>query len=103
MRHQTLAFLAFALLVLSAPHGFAADPSEADTGSSTANPAESRNPRMPDLENTTAEDEHLYHHYSGNDIPWYVRVIWVGFWAFAIYYSLRYALPMIPKEMVSPP
>ncbi|MCA9068616.1 MAG: hypothetical protein KDA84_06820 [Planctomycetaceae bacterium] len=55
------------------------------------------------LEDTKPKDEHLFHHYVGNDIPWYVRLIWILFWVFAVYYALRYALPMIQKELVTPP
>ena len=39
---------------------------------------------MPQPRNTSAETEHQHHHYSGNEIPWYVRAIWVGFWAGSI-------------------
>ena len=26
------------------------------------------------------EVEHQHHDYTGNEIPWYVRLIWIGFW-----------------------
>lgn len=54
-------------------------------------------------EDTNAKEESLFHQYTGNDIPWYVRAIWILFWAFAIFYMLRFALPMIPIEMETPP
>ena len=40
---------------------------------------------MPDLSppppsTGSPQAEHRYHDYIGNAIPWYVRVIWIGFW-----------------------
>ena len=55
------------------------------------------------VENPTAEEEHRYHHYTGNRIPWYVRLIWILFWIFAIYYAMAYFLPTMQEELVSPP
>ena len=42
---------------------------------------------MPDLSppppsTGSPQAEHRYHDYIGNAIPWYVRVIWIGFWVF---------------------
>jgi hypothetical protein len=50
------------------------------------------NDRSPEVENR-------YHHYTGSVIPWYVRLIWVGFWIFAIYYSIRYLFPNLQVEL----
>jgi hypothetical protein len=50
-----------------------------------------------------AQEEHRYHHYLGNEIPWYVRLIWVGFWIFAIWYTVVYLLPALQVELVNPP
>ncbi len=58
---------------------------------------------MAPVDKTTAEHEHRFHHYTGNVIPWYVRLIWVLFWVFAIYYTVRYLLPMIQAELVTAP
>ncbi|MEZ6058658.1 MAG: hypothetical protein R3C01_18305 [Planctomycetaceae bacterium] len=52
---------------------------------------------------TTAEQEHQYHTYTTSRIPWYVRLIWVGFWVFTIYYGITYFLPAIQQELLSPP
>ncbi|MEZ5941960.1 MAG: hypothetical protein R3C18_11250 [Planctomycetaceae bacterium] len=54
-------------------------------------------------ENTSAKEEHRHHTYTSNDIPWYVRLVWILFWAFVIYYSLTYFIPAIDKELLSPP
>jgi hypothetical protein len=54
-------------------------------------------------ENVPVEQESKYHRYVGNVIPWGVRLIWIGFWVFAIYYTLKYALPALQRELVSPP
>ena len=58
---------------------------------------------MVDTSETTAEFEHQYHHYTGNRIPWYVRLIWIGFWCFAVYYTIRYLFPGIQTELITPP
>jgi len=43
--------------------------------------------------------EHQYHNYTGNRIPWYVRLIWVGFWCFVAYYTIQYLFPAIRVEL----
>jgi hypothetical protein len=59
---------------------------------------------MTELEaDTSATAEHTHHHYVGNHIPWYVHLIWVLFWCFAIYYVLSYLLPSLQVETLSPP
>jgi len=50
-------------------------------------------------ENTSAEVEHQHHNYVGNYIPWYVRLIWVGFWVFAVIYTIRYLFPALQYEL----
>jgi len=57
----------------------------------TATPAEER---------AKAEQEHRHHTYTSNVIPWYVRLIWILFWIFAIYYGITYFLPAIQSEMI---
>ncbi len=47
--------------------------------------------------------EHRFHYYRGNDIPWYVRVIWIGFWIFAVAYTIRYLLPAMQVELLERP
>lgn len=42
----------------------------------------------------TPEAEGQFHTYTTHQIPWFVRLIWVGFWVGAIYYVLKYAIPM---------
>ncbi len=54
---------------------------------------------MPDSEPKTAEAEHQFHHYTGNRIPWYVRLMWLGFWIFAITYTIRFLFPAIQVEL----
>ena len=56
---------------------------------------------MSEVENTTAEVEHQHHHYRSNEIPWYVRLIWIGFWVFAVYYTIRYLFPALQVELFS--
>ncbi|MFM7168801.1 MAG: hypothetical protein ACKO3T_26485 [Planctomycetaceae bacterium] len=52
---------------------------------------------------STPEQEHVYHYYRGNEIPWYVRVIWLGFWIFTVVYIIRYFFPALQTELVLPP
>ena len=54
-------------------------------------------------EEPIAESESKYHRYIGNAIPWGVRLIWIGFWVFAVYYTLQYVLPALQIELVTPP
>ena len=54
---------------------------------------------MGEVETTSAEGEGQHHAYTGNSIPWYVRFIWIGFWVFAVYYTIRYLFPAIQTEL----
>lgn len=54
---------------------------------------------MSTLDPDSPEAEHQHHHYSGNDIPWYVRAIWIGFWVFAITYTIRFLFPAMQIEL----
>lgn len=49
------------------------------------------------------EVEHQQHAYTTNRIPWYVHVIWVLFWIFAVSYVVTYLLPAIQKEFLAAP
>lgn len=66
---------------------------------STVNPVSPLN----QVENTSAEVEHKFHHYTGNAIPWYVRLIWLGFWVFVIAYTIQYLFPAAQVEITNPP
>lgn len=50
-----------------------------------------------------AQQENQNHTYVSNVIPWYVRLIWLLFWIFVIYYSIKYFLPAIQSELLTPP
>ena len=58
---------------------------------------------MAEIDRDSAEAEGQFHHYTGNRIPWYVRLIWVGFWAFAVYYTIAYLFPAIQTEVFQMP
>jgi hypothetical protein len=47
--------------------------------------------------------EEQHHRYITNRIPWYVHLIWISFWLFAVVYIVRYLFPAIQKELLSPP
>lgn len=57
----------------------------------------------PAPDESSADVEHRFHHYTGNRIPWYVRLVWVLFWCFAVYYTLQYLFPALRIELTSPP
>ena len=52
---------------------------------------------------SSPEAESRFHTYVGNRIPWYVRLIWVCFWVFAIYYVITYLFPDLQTEILNPP
>lgn len=39
------------------------------------------------------EPDSKYHTYQTHYIPWYVRVMWLGFWVGLIWYTIKYAIP----------
>ncbi|MGE0755389.1 MAG: hypothetical protein AB7O38_00145 [Pirellulaceae bacterium] len=45
------------------------------------------------------ESENQFHMYRGNDIPWYVRLMWLGFWVLTVVYVIRYMFPAIQTEL----
>jgi hypothetical protein len=45
--------------------------------------------------NRSVEEEGRHHSYRGNRIPWYVHLIWISFWIFAVAYTLRWLFPAI--------
>ncbi len=57
----------------------------------------------PLAEESTAQAEHKFHHYTGNRIPWYVRLVWILFWVFAVVYTLQYLFPELRVELTAPP
>lgn len=49
-------------------------------------------------EHDSPQTEGQFHDYSGNEIPWYVRTIWIGFWIFVVYYTVMYLFPALERE-----
>ena len=41
-----------------------------------------------------AREEGQFHSYQTHHIPWYVRVMWIAFWVGAVWYTIKYAIPM---------
>lgn len=59
---------------------------------------------MPDsTQPGSPQAEHQFHDYTGNAIPWYVRAIWIGFWIFAVAYTIRFLLPAMQIELIERP
>jgi hypothetical protein len=52
---------------------------------------------------TTPREESLYLQYTGNAIPWFVRLLWIIFWCGAIAYVVVWFLPAIQSELLAPP
>ncbi len=48
-------------------------------------------------------EEGRWHSYVGHRIPWYVRLIWLMFWVFAIYYTIAFLFPALRVEIITPP
>jgi hypothetical protein len=57
---------------------------------------------MPQQDETSPQAEHRYHFYADHVIPWYVRLIWLGFWIFVIYYTVKYMFPAMQVELLEP-
>ncbi|MBX3427357.1 MAG: hypothetical protein KF688_16885 [Pirellulales bacterium] len=55
------------------------------------------------VEHSSAVDESRFHNYVGNRIPWYVRLLWLGFWVLAVVYVIKYLFPILPVEIADPP
>jgi hypothetical protein len=49
------------------------------------------------------QQESRFHTYSSHVIPWYIRVMWIVFWIFAISYVVANFLPAIQTELLAPP
>lgn len=48
---------------------------------------------MPEAPHDTPENDAKFHTYRTHRIPWYVRLMWVGFWVALIWYVLQFAIP----------
>lgn len=49
---------------------------------------------MSEPSKTSPQEEGTFHTYQTHHIPWYVRVMWIAFWVGAIWYVVKYAIPM---------
>lgn len=57
---------------------------------------------MTNVEDDSARDEHQHHRYVGSRIPWYVRMIWILFWIFVVYYTIQYLFPDLRASLLAP-
>ncbi len=48
-------------------------------------------------------EEDRFHTYVGTAIPWYIRLMWIGFWVLAVSYVITYLLPALKHELITPP
>ena len=55
------------------------------------------------VKETDARTEGHWHSYVSSRIPWYVRLMWLMFWVFAVYYTITYLFPTMQIEIVTPP
>jgi hypothetical protein len=56
---------------------------------------------MSDASTEPLESEIRVHNYRGTKIPWFVRAIWLGFWIFAIAYTIRFLIPALQSDLAS--
>ncbi len=49
---------------------------------------------MTESSSEDARREGTFHTYDTSHIPWYVRAMWIGFWIGAIWYVVKFAIPM---------
>jgi hypothetical protein len=47
--------------------------------------------------------EGSFHTYHSSRIPWYVRLLWLAFWVFAVAYTVKYLFPGLQSELLAPP
>ena len=52
------------------------------------------------VKNDDIVSDNKFHNYTSNAIPWYVRMIWLGFWVFAIAYTIRFLFPALQTELI---
>jgi hypothetical protein len=60
-------------------------------------------PAPASAESGTAEAEGKYLNYVGHEIPWFVRLVWIVFWSASAWYVIRWLLPALQGELLSPP
>jgi len=48
---------------------------------------------MTDPQYPSLEQEHRVHTYETHRIPWWIRLLWVGYWMGVIAYGLAYLIP----------
>jgi hypothetical protein len=58
---------------------------------------------MSKAEKSTVQTESQFHNYRGNQIPWYVRLMWLGFWILAVAYTIRLLFPALQMELFNKP
>lgn len=72
----------------------------------TASPPNESEPRPPastSPEAGTAVAEGKFLNYVGHEIPWTVRLLWIIFWCASVWYVIRWLLPALQGELLSPP
>ena len=53
-------------------------------------------------DDSAAQAESRFHTYVSNRIPWYLRLLWLCFWVFAIYYVVTYLFPDLQTAIFNP-
>lgn len=48
---------------------------------------------MSDPQLPSAQDEGAFHTYTTHHIPWWVRLLWIGFWVGLVWYLVKFAMP----------
>lgn len=48
---------------------------------------------MSNPQHPSALDEGAFHTYTTHHIPWWVRLLWIGFWVGLVWYLVKFAMP----------
>lgn len=62
----------------------------------------SEQPQEPKVTDNDIASDSQFHNYTGNSIPWYVRLMWLGFWILAVVYTIRFLFPAVRTELFQP-
>jgi hypothetical protein len=74
-----------------------------DPAASPPSPSTPATATLANVDGASAEVEGRFLNYVGHQIPWYVRLMWLLFWCLSAWYVIRFLLPALDSELLSPP
>jgi hypothetical protein len=69
----------------------------------TPSPSTAQAAPLASVPGASAEEEGRFLNYVGHQIPWYIRLLWLLFWCVSAWYVIRFLLPALDAELLSPP